>query len=77
MMFLYKSHITPRYFNLGLLKFRDIVKMYTCLFFYDHLCDNKPRNFLISLVSEQHNRELKSPRFLYESSLMEKRYLAM
>ena len=35
--------------------FRDIVKMYTCLFLYDHLCDDKPCNFSISLVSEQHN----------------------
>jgi len=29
--------------------------MYTCLFLYDHLCDDKPRNFSISLVSEQHH----------------------
>ena len=50
-----QDHITPHYVNLGLLKFRDVVKMYTCLFLYDHLCDNKPCNFSISLVSEQHN----------------------
>ena len=29
--------------------------MYTCLFLYDHLCDNKPCNFSISVVSEQHD----------------------
>jgi len=41
--------------NLGLLKFRDIDKMYTYLLLYNYLCDNKPCNFLISLVSEQGN----------------------
>ena len=50
-----QDHITPHYVNLGLLKFHNVVKMYTCLFLYDHLCDNKPCNFSISLVSEQHN----------------------
>ena len=50
-----QDHITPHYVSLGLLKFRDIVKMYTCLFLFDHLCDDKPCNFSISLVSEQHN----------------------
>ena len=50
-----RDHITPHDVYLGLLKFRDIVKMYTCLFLYDHLCDDKPCNFSISLVSEQHN----------------------
>ena len=37
------------------LKFRDIVKLYTCLIFYEHLSENKPSNFPIPLVSEQHN----------------------
>ena len=55
-----QDHITPHYVNLGLLKFRDVVKMYTCLFFYDHLCDNKPCNFSISLVSEQHNYSIRT-----------------
>ena len=36
-----QDHITPHDVNLALLKFHDIVKMYSCLFFYDHLCDNK------------------------------------
>ena len=45
--------ITPHYVYFGLLKFHGIVKMYTCLFLYNHLCDDKPCNFSISLVSEQ------------------------
>ena len=49
-----QDHITPHYVYLALLKFHDIIKMYTRLFLYDHLCD-KPCNFLISLVTEQHN----------------------
>ena len=43
------------YANSGLLKFCDIVKLYTCLFFYEHLSENKPCNFPVPLVSEQHN----------------------
>ena len=31
------DHITPHYVNLGQIKFRDIVKLYTCQLFYDHL----------------------------------------
>ena len=49
------GHITSHYVQLGLLKFRDIVKIYNCLFLYEHLSDNKPCNFSVSLVSEQHN----------------------
>ena len=41
-----RDHITPHYVNLGL---------HTCQLFYDHLIDNKPSNFNLSLVSEQHN----------------------
>ena len=41
----FQDHITPHYVNLVLLKFRDVVKVYTCLFLYDHLCDKKPCNF--------------------------------
>ena len=41
--------------HLGLLKFRDIVKMYNCLFLYDYVSDNKPCNFPLLLVSEQHD----------------------
>ena len=50
-----RDHITPHYVYLGLLKFRDIVKIYNCLFSYDYLSDNKPCNFPLPLVSEQHN----------------------
>ena len=50
-----RDHITPHYVHLGLLKFRDIVKIYNCLFLYDYLSDNKPCNFPLSLVSKQHN----------------------
>ena len=37
-----RDHITPHYVHLGLLKFRNIVKIYNCLFLYDYLSDNKP-----------------------------------
>ena len=50
-----RDSITPYYANSGLLKFRVIVKLHTCLFFYGHLCENKPSNFPVTLVSEQHN----------------------
>ena len=51
-----RDHITPHYVHLGLLKFRDIVKfMYNCLFLYDYVSDNKPCNFPLLLVSEQHD----------------------
>ena len=50
-----RDHITPHYVNLGLLKFPDIVKLYTCQLLYDHLIDKKPPNYTLSLVSEQHN----------------------
>ena len=50
-----RDPITPYYANYGLLKFRDIVKLHSCLFFNEHLCENKPSNFPVTLVSEQHN----------------------
>ena len=51
-----RDHITPHYVNLGLTKLPDIVKLYTCQLFYDHLINKKWSNFnLMSLVSEQHN----------------------
>ena len=50
-----RDHITPHYVHLGLLKFRDIVKIYNCLFLYDYVSDNKPCNFPLFLVSEQHS----------------------
>ena len=53
--FPFRDHITPHYVHLGLLKFRDIVKIYNCLFLYDYVSDNKPCSFPLFLVSEQHN----------------------
>ena len=50
-----RDPITPYYANSGLQKFCDIVKLYTCLIFYEHLSESKPCNFPIPLVSEQHN----------------------
>ena len=49
------DNITPHYVNLGILKFPDIVKLHTCLFFFDLLCDSEPSNFIIPLLSEQHS----------------------
>ena len=46
-----RDHITPHYAHLGLLKFRDIVKIYNCLFLYDHVSDNNPCSFPLFLVS--------------------------
>ena len=50
-----QDHITPHYIDLGLLKLPDIVKLHTCLLFYDILHDNKPSNLNLSFISEQHN----------------------
>ena len=50
-----RDHITPHYVQLSLLKFRDIIKIYNCLFLYYYVSDNKPCNFSLFLVSEQHN----------------------
>ena len=55
-----RDHITPHYVNLGLIKLPDIVKLYTCQLFYDHLIDNKPSNLNLSLVCEQHNYATRS-----------------
>ena len=55
-----RDHITPHYVNLGLLKFPDIVKLYTCQLLYDHLIDAKPSKYTLSLVSEQHNYATRS-----------------
>ena len=55
-----RDSVTPLYVNLGLLKFRDIVKLYTFLFMYEHICDNKSCNFSLSLVSERHNYSTRS-----------------
>ena len=55
-----RDHITPHYVNLGFIKLPDIVKLYTCQLFYDHLTDKKSPNRNLSLVSEQHNYATRS-----------------
>ena len=47
--------ITPHYVSLGLLKFPDIVKLNTCLLFYDYFNNDKFATLPVSLVSEPHN----------------------
>jgi len=54
------EHITPHFTNLKLLKFPDLVKLFTCSFLYDLLCDNKPHNFVIPMISEHHNYSTRS-----------------
>ena len=46
--------------NLGLIKFPDIVKLYACQLFYDHLINKTSSNRNLSLVSEQHNYATRS-----------------
>ena len=48
-------HLTPHYLSLHLLKFPDIVKLNTCMLFYDYFHHEKFRNISVSLVSELHN----------------------
>ena len=56
----HRDHITPHYVNLGLIKLPDIVKLYTCQLFHDHLINKKSSNLNLSLVSEQHNYATRS-----------------
>ena len=49
------ENITPHYVNLGIFQFLDIVKLHTCLLYFDLLRDHKPSNFVIPLLSEQHS----------------------
>ena len=37
------------------MKFPDVVKLHTCLLYFDFLHDHKPSNFVIPLLSEQHS----------------------
>ena len=39
------TYIRYHYVHIGLLKFREIVQIYNCLFLYDYASDNKPCNF--------------------------------
>ena len=49
------DHITPHYVNLDLIELPNIVKLHTCQALYYHLINEKPSNYTLSLVSEQHN----------------------
>ena len=55
-----RDHITPHYVNLGLIKLPDIVKLYTCQLFYDHVINKESSNLNLSLVPEQHNYATRS-----------------
>ena len=55
-----RDHIIPHYAQLGILKFPDIVKLYTCKFLYEHLCDFKSTNLDLSYVFEQYNYNTRS-----------------
>ena len=46
--------ITPHYVPLRLLKLPDIVKLNTCLLFYDYLNNDKIPSFSLTSCSEQH-----------------------
>ena len=52
--------ITPHYKSLGLLKFPDIVKLNTCMLFYDYFHHKKFPNIPVSLVSVLHNYSTRS-----------------
>ena len=52
--------ITPHYLSLGFLKFPDIVKLNTCILFYDYFHHDKFPNLPVSLVSELHNYSTRS-----------------
>ena len=52
--------ITPHYTSLGLLKFPDIVKLNTCMLFYDYFHHEKFLNIPVSLASELHNYSTRS-----------------
>ena len=50
-----RNNIIPRYSHFNILEFPDIVKLYTCLFLYDHLFDaNNPPILYLPLLSEQY-----------------------
>ena len=52
--------ITPHYLSLHLLKFPDIVKLNTCMLFYDYFYHKNFPNISDSLVSELHNYNTRS-----------------
>ena len=46
------DHVTLHYVNHGFIKLPDIVTLYTCQLFYDHLTNKKSSSLNLSLVSE-------------------------
>ena len=52
--------ITPHYVALRLLKLPDIVKLSTCLLFYEYFNDNKIPSFSLTLRFEQHTYHARS-----------------
>ena len=52
--------ITPHYLSLHLLKFPGIVKLNTCMLFYDYFHHEKFPSIPVSLVSELHNYNTRS-----------------
>ena len=62
--------ITPHYAALHLLKFPDIVKLSTCLSFYNYFNDDKVLSFSLTLRSEQltyHTRSTLSDHLVIDS----------
>ena len=47
--------LLTHYVNVDLVELPDIVKSHTCQPLYDHLINEEPSNYTLSLVSEQHN----------------------
>ena len=54
------ERIAPHYLSLRPLKFPDIVKLNTCMLFYDYFHQEKFPNIPVSLESELHNYNTRS-----------------
>ena len=52
--------ISPHYAALHLLKLPDIVKLSTCLLFYEYFHDDKILSFSLTLRAEQHTYHVRS-----------------
>ena len=50
-----RDHITLHHVNLGLIKFPDIVKLYTCQLIYDHLINKYLSNIITLLEAYPYN----------------------
>ena len=49
-------------------KFPDIVKLHTCLLFFDLLCDRKPSSFVINYLLYQNNIAIPLAMSLYDNN---------